>query len=88
MIEYDPIEINTDLEQHTKKTGRYYTDPDGNRYYSVTTVLSILNKAAIMAWRKRVGNEEANRISSQAATRGTKVHDMIEKYIVGEYNPL
>ena len=37
-----------------------------------------------MAWRKRVGEVEANRISSTAATRGTKVHDMIEKYIIGE----
>ena len=83
-IKYEPIKFLSGLEQHTKKSGRYYTDVDGNKYYSVTTVLSILNKEAIMAWRKRVGNEEANRISTQAATRGTKVHDMIEKYIVGE----
>ena len=83
-IPYEPIKFLSDLEQHTKKSGRYYTDPEGNKYYSVTTVLSILNKEAIMAWRKRVGEEEANRISTQAATRGTKVHDMIEKYIVGE----
>ena len=84
MIKFEPIKYLSGLEQHTKKSGRYYTDADGNKYYSVTTVLSILNKEAIMAWRKRVGEEEANKISSQAATRGTKVHNMIEKYIVGE----
>ena len=72
-----------DLSADTTDSGRVYTTPDG-KYPSITTVLSILSEDGIRAWRKRVGNEEANRISSQAATRGTKVHDMIEKYIVGE----
>ena len=83
-IPYEPIKFLSDLEQHTKKSGRYYTDPEGNKYYSVTTVLSILNKEAIMAWRKRVGEEEANIISGKASRRGTKVHSIVEKYLSNE----
>ena len=37
-------------------------------------------------WRKRVGEEEANRISHRASTRGTKVHEIIEKYIDNDEN--
>jgi genome maintenance exonuclease 1 len=37
-----------------------------------------------MEWRKRVGEEEANRISTHAARRGTKVHQMCEDYINNE----
>ena len=34
-----------------------------------------------MEWRKRVGEEEANKISRQASTRGTAVHQLCEDYI-------
>ena len=34
-----------------------------------------------MEWRKRVGEEEANKISRQAAGRGTAVHKLAEDYI-------
>jgi len=34
-----------------------------------------------MAWRKRVGEEEANRVSLRATTRGTRVHSLCEDYI-------
>ena len=58
-----------------------YVDDDGNKYPSITTVLSILNKAAIIAWRKRVGEEEANKISKRATTRGNKCHKLAEDYL-------
>ena len=70
-----------DLEAVTTDKGRHYEDPDGNKYPSITTVLSILSEEAIQAWRARVGEEEANRISTQASTRGTKVHNIIEEYL-------
>jgi genome maintenance exonuclease 1 len=44
-------------------------------------VLSILSRDGIAKWRKKVGNEEADRISYRASTRGTAVHEIIEKYI-------
>ena len=77
-LEYD------DLEAETSSTGRVYTTPTGTRYPSITTVLSILSEDGIRAWRQRVGEEEANRISSRAANRGTAVHSIIEKYLHGE----
>ena len=62
--------------------GRFYENLETNKSYpSITTVLSILNKEGILAWRKRVGEEEANRISQQAATRGTAVHKLAEDYL-------
>ena len=84
MFQHELVNEDYSLDQQTSKKGRVYVDDEGNKYPSITTVLSILNKEAIIAWRKRVGEEEANKISTRAAVRGTKVHDMIEKYILNE----
>ncbi len=82
---HEPIELGyNDLEAVTGDNGRYYTDPEGNQYASVTTVLSILSEAGIAAWRARVGEEEANRVSRIASTRGTTVHNIIEKYVAND----
>ena len=75
-----------DMVAETTPTGRKYAAPDGNYYPSVTTVLGILSKDGIDAWRKRVGEEEANRISHRASTRGTAVHECIEKYLENDEN--
>ena len=73
-----------ELVADTTKSGRTYTDPDGYSYTSITTVLSILTEDSIRAWRAKVGEEEANKISSQASGRGTKVHNIIERYLKNE----
>ena len=73
-----------DLVADTQPSGRTYVDPDGNRYPSITTVLSILNEEELAAWRKRVGDAEANKIGNRAAARGTQVHNIIEKYLLNE----
>ena len=70
-----------ELEVETLPTGRTYKTPDGKKYPSVTTVLGEEGKAGILAWRKRVGEEEANKISFQASSRGTSVHTLAENYI-------
>jgi|SRR6056300_221946 genome maintenance exonuclease 1 len=64
--------------------GRKYYTETGAAYPSVTTVLGVLSRDSIKAWRKRVGNEEANKISGQAATRGTKIHLLCEKVLDNE----
>ena len=69
------------LEQVNTDTGRYYKTPAGDLYPSVTTVTGLMNAKAIHQWRARVGSEEANRISSQAATRGTRIHQLCEDYL-------
>lgn len=73
-----------DLVDDTSESGRTYIDPDGNRYVSITTVLSILNEESIQAWRAKVGEEQANKISAQATGRGTAVHNIIERYLKNE----
>lgn len=65
---------------------RYYLTPDGKSYPSITTVLGHFKRASLASWRARVGEEEANRISSRAATRGTKFHALIEKHLRNETN--
>ena len=76
----------TEMNAVTTEAGRKYRTPEGIDLPSITTVLSILSRDSIAAWRKRVGEEEANRISHRASTRGTKVHEIIEKYIDNDPN--
>lgn len=61
--------------------GRVYQTPTGQKYPSVTAVTGILSQASIQEWRKRVGEEVANRISLKATTRGTRVHALCEDYL-------
>jgi len=82
MFIHEQIDLGyEDLEAKTTSSGRKYQTPTGKQYPSVTTVLSILSEEAIQKWRARVGAEEANKISHRAATRGTAVHEIIEKYL-------
>ena len=82
---HEPVDLGyDDLIAVTKDSGRVYTDPNNNTYPSITTVLSILSEDAIKAWRARVGEEEANRISKTASNRGTAVHDLLERYVNNE----
>lgn len=62
---------------------RFYCTPDGAKLPSVTTVLGFNpeKKKALYEWRKRVGSEEANRVSRNASGRGTKFHKLCEDYI-------
>ena len=60
---------------------RFYSTPDGRKYPSITTVVGFHTKQGILAWRKKVGEEEANRVSRESANRGTKVHTICEKYL-------
>jgi len=85
MFEHVKVDLGYgDLDSETKTSGRNYVTPDGKRYPSVTTVLSILTEDSIREWRARVGEEEANKISHRASTRGTAVHAIIEDYINNE----
>ncbi len=73
------------LKRIQTKQGRQYTDGQGDPVPSVTTVLGDTgDKTALIAWRKRVGNAEATRISTESAGLGTKVHNALEKYILQE----
>ena len=69
------------LEQVNENGTRYYVTPEGNKYPSVTTVLSEYSRKFIQEWRQRVGEETANSISRKASTRGTKSHKHCEDYL-------
>ena len=73
-----------DLKTENVDGKRHYVTPDGNKYISITTLLSNLSKAGIQKWRNRVGAEEANRISTKASRQGTGVHSICESYIKNE----
>jgi genome maintenance exonuclease 1 len=70
------------LERDTKPDGtRVYKTPSGFAYPSVTTVTGLHSAKGIAEWRKRVGNEEANRISSKASSSGTRIHGYCQDYL-------
>ena len=84
-FEHESVEL-TEMNAVTTDSGRKYKTPEGVNLPSITTVLSILSRESIAKWRARVGAAEANRISHRASTRGTSVHEIIEKYVNNDPN--
>lgn len=82
---HEQVEL-TEMNAVTTESGRKYKTPEGIDLPSITTVLSILSRDSIAKWRKRVGEAEANRISGRASGRGTRVHEITEKYIDNDPN--
>ena len=61
---------------------RLYETPDGNAVASVTTILDkTKDKTGLMEWRKRVGEERAQQITTEASGVGTRMHKYLEDYI-------
>jgi genome maintenance exonuclease 1 len=64
---------------------RRYATPDGEKLPSVTTILDATkseeSKKALTEWRKRVGVQKAQQITTEAAGRGTRMHKWLENYI-------
>ena len=82
-IDFVELHELEDLDLHTTTVDgkRFYVDTSGAMYPSVTTVTSLLSADQIKLWRKRVGEETANRISNAAAKRGTAFHHKVEDYL-------
>lgn len=82
IYKYDPLSrVNIDGSRHYETLG-------GQPLPSVTTILDALkDKTALLEWKKRVGAEEAARITKLATNIGTQVHLHIEKYILEEDRP-
>jgi len=79
---HSPVDLGyNDLTAETGDTGRYYQTPNQNKYPSITTVLSILSEDSIRKWKEKIGEEEANKVSTRASRRGTAVHEALEKYV-------
>lgn len=70
------------IERKSVNGKRLYSCPDGNAVPSVTTVLdSTKDKTHLIEWRKRVGEDKAKQITTEAAGVGTRMHGYLEKYI-------
>tara|TARA_B100001079_G_scaffold213751_1_gene188152 strand:+ start:584 stop:1270 length:687 start_codon:yes stop_codon:yes gene_type:complete len=80
------------LHRETIDGVRYYSVPgdlEGEvfKLVSITSVTSHFNKEIFVNWRKRVGNEEAERITKAATRRGTDMHTLTENYLKNEDLP-
>ena len=87
MKKFDHVKLNgelPDIKTESIKGKRFYVTPDGNKYPSITTVLSDRNKEGIRKWRESVGQDVANQVMRQAASRGTAGHTLIENYLNNE----
>ena len=83
---YNPNKYNYVPMQRVEIDGkRRYATPDGEKLPSVTTILDATNseesKQALANWRKRVGVQKAQEITTEAAGRGTRMHKWLENYI-------
>lgn len=67
----------------SERNGKRVYVAEGTDYVfpSITTVLGSLENKGLQEWRRRVGEENANRISRKAATQGTILHSLCEEYI-------
>ena len=72
-----------DLKVTYKGGNRFYLTETGNKYPSITSVLSANpeKQQGLREWRNRVGEDEAKKISQRAARRGTSVHKVCEDYL-------
>ena len=72
------------LERETIDGVRYYKVPDDEellKLVSITSVTSHFNKEIFVNWRKKVGEEEAEKITKAATSRGTDMHTLVENYL-------
>lgn len=77
-----------ELKRKSVQGKRLYTNPFGDPVPSVTTILDATKpaeaRAALAKWKKRVGTEEAQRITTEAANVGTVMHAILESYVKNE----
>jgi hypothetical protein len=70
-----------ELNCKTAESIRLYNLPSGKWVPSITSVTSFYNREIFVKWRKRVGLEEANRITKRATARGTDFHQVCQDYL-------
>ena len=73
---------------------RLYQLPNGDWVPSITSVTGFYNRDIFVRWRKKIGIEEANRITKKATARGTDFHEAAQAYLMNlemdweEFKPL
>jgi len=86
VLMYNPHKFQyTKINKIDTINGRRYATPDGHKLPSVTTILDATKpeeaKKALQEWRKRIGPEKAQQITTEAAGRGTRMHKWLENYV-------
>jgi genome maintenance exonuclease 1 len=76
-----------ELKRVTIDGVRYYDVPDGDKLVSITSVISWINREIFLEWRKRVGTQEADKITKASTSRGTDFHTLAEHYLKNEDLP-
>ena len=76
-----------ELKRVTIDGVRYYDVPDGEKLVSITSVISWINREIFLDWRKRVGTQEADKITKASTSRGTDFHTLAEHYLNNEELP-
>ena len=76
-----------ELKRVTIDGVRYYDVPDGDKLVSITSVISWINREIFLDWRKRVGTQEADKITKSSTSRGTDFHTLAEHYLNNEELP-
>ena len=80
----------TPLDRETIDGVRYYDVPDTEGFtklVSITSVTSWINREIFRSWRARVGNEEADKVTKAATSRGTDMHTLAENYLLNKDLP-
>ena len=72
-----------ELTSRTLESGRFYKIDD-QWMPSITTGVGNQSKHGILAWQKRVGFAEAEKVRRASAWRGTQFHNLVEKYLKNE----
>mgnify|MGYP000614920589 CR=1 FL=1 len=76
------------INRETIEGKRHYCLPDGSKVPSVTTILdktkSKESREALQNWRKAVGEQRAQQITTEAANRGTRMHSYLESYVLSD----
>ena len=82
---YNPKFDYTPIPRVVVEGKRFYSTPDGKNLPSVTTILdktkSEESREALNRWRRSVGAEKAQQITTEAANRGTRMHTYLEDYV-------
>jgi len=88
MFNFINVDIDTpDVEPVNENGVRFYPIPGADKYYpSVTSITSFKNAAFFAEWRRKIGEQEANKITARATQRGTAFHSITEDYINGNLN--
>ena len=88
---FNHIDVNLpQLERETIDGVRYYKVPDLEqllKLVSITSVTSHKNRQFFADWRKKIGEEKADKITRQATSRGTDMHTLVEYLLKNETLP-